>query len=70
MSRINTFSWSDGEVLTRLMHTAQQEMMKYQKHTLPHEDRGKGAMGGDTFVMVSLINLQKRIQQVLDQSPN
>lgn len=68
--RVNTFSWTDGEVLTRLMHDAQQEIMRYHKFSLPHEERGKGAMGGDSFVMVALINLQKRIKAVLDQNPN
>lgn len=68
--RKNSFSWSDGEVLTRLMHAAQQEIMNYHKYSMPHEERGKGCFGGDMGVMISLINLQKRIQKVLDESPN
>lgn len=77
MARINTVSWLDGEVLTRLMHSLQEELMSWQKFADRDDPNNPGmslsvkdikTRDGDSSVLVAAINLKTKLDEIIERS--
>jgi hypothetical protein len=72
MSRVNTVSWADGKVLTKLMGELQRDLMDWQMYAFDVVTAGKpcNSLGGDSGVLVSAIRLRDRLNEVISKSAN
>lgn len=70
MSRVNTVSWADGQVLTRLMGALQGELMSWQMYAYDVVTAGRpcNSLGGDSGVLVEAIRLRDRLNEVISKS--
>lgn len=66
--RKNVVSWSQSELLTRKAHAFVEALMRYQKHTLPDATRGRGALDGDSDVIINAIYLQEALLKIIEAS--
>jgi len=70
MSRTNTVSWVDGQVLTKLMGNLQRELMEWQMYafSVVTERSSPGPIGGDMNVLVAAIQLRDALVKVCEKS--
>ena len=69
--RKNIMTWSDCNVLTKLMAELQMELVRYGPYSGPPtegKEWGHGYLYGDRNIMIAAITLRKRLNEVIRKS--